>query len=1149
MIIACTSAGGYDFVIDNVTDNPRFTFTGDGGSDIDTACPLLVSSFDCSTPPGNDRFPLRLTKATIVDSGSVPAGRYDFYCSIRWFASQDNGTLSDLICYPGGQKIPLPQKGTYRNVGTWVPDLMYTGCYSVYAYIPWNSTANARYMISDVTGTHDSVQKQYKGDDRCAHVNDWVDLRPSNPFHFNTGEDGSVSLSDETTDPEGLMTCVAFDGMKFELVKEAEIDIRLFLDRNNNGIREDDEPLSVNRDATVTLFSGGCDSTSIDSAVTVNGEWHYVDGAKLRFGTNYYAKAAGSDRCGGPVQLSTAAADNCTTGPNVPICNGSLTICKYDDQNLNGVKDAGEGLLEWPFSIAGPNSYSSSVATGVDGCVTVTGLEEGTYIVTELVPEPDQNGNFTFRDRRWHAFTPLTQTKTVTCSTDTGFPFRNVALGSVSACKFNDCDMDGIKQESERAIVGWPVRIVGTDATGDSVGPIDSVTDSNGCCKFDELFPGTYYLSEEGNGIAWEKVQTTCGATSYCDWRTTWDGKRWQSTKPRPSDNCADAGGAPKLGPLAISGNDLMDGFGNVQLGTVSASVFHDLNMNGTYEPSGELYVDKGLDDEWTPGEQFTDLNCNGRWDQDEFFVDWNKNGIRDAGDPFTDSDTDGAYDYPECTVADWPFALFGTRRDGRTICPKAKTDTTGTIIFTDIPPAAVDYSLSEDCPWTQVALPTETVNRTSQTGTLNCGCASNGIISRWEATTPIQVQFPLDCGASYSSTFANVCLTTVDGVKEIYLNGMPGQSSKEADASGWSICLAGKDAKGRDVVPSLSIDPTGGPSVLVSDASKAPIATPCLNPKWYELRTATDGSFHFLDLPPGHYHLTEQPDHPGLRLDMDKPMMSGFDVRCCPVNTVMRNIADVPWNIYQAYCGSSCGDTEAVQQINGGFRGGLGDPITAVPGVFAFDSGPGWQNYVRATELCREAKITNVSLRKYFEGNDDCPDYFKPVNMLQQGSTRVRNWWPLMYEPPTTSWTLSVYYDTATPVQFPGETQASVHHQDSWQWTVVTDIEHTKLFIDMIHELPLGTTQKPVLSDEKLYKQLKAQLDEIDDLAKQNKLDEAGMKLDTFILDVEDACITESCLPFKFGAGIANTAENPACCKLLLDADYIGKTLNLWRP
>jgi len=854
-----------------------------------------------------------------------------------------------------------------------------------------------------------------------------------------------------------------------------------------------------------------------------------------------------TDGSPGGLLLCSVGTRGDTISFKVGYTNGSLRICKYNDLNLNSTFDAGEELAAWPFEVRrSDGTLANSVSTGPDGCVTVSDLPEDTYTVLEKVPTPDVHGNFSFQGHRWHAYTPLSQKIFVSCGDSKEIVYRDVCLGSITACKFHDCDMNGLQGGGESGIGGWPMRLAGTLVNGDPAAAAQMTTDSSGCAVFADLFPGTYSVSEEGGGIAWEKVATTCGATSYCDWRTTWAGKRWQATAPRPPDDCSLAAAAPAIGSIAVSCSDKTAAFGNVPLGTVTAYKNHDLNMNGTYEPSGEPYADSDGNGAWTPGEQFTDLNCNGVWNSGEFFVDSNNNGTYDPHEPFTDLDGDHAFDFPECPIQGWPFTLGGTRGDGRPVCFKGVTDGSGALVLQDVPPAAGSYTLREDVIWTQVVLPTETVYRTTHPAQVTCGCSSLSTIDRWEATTPIEVQFPLDCGASHSSSFGNVCLGSVDGVKEVYTQGMPGQAPKDPDASGWHICLAGKDVKGRDVVPTLVIGPPGGPAVLVPAASKAPISVPCLTPKWYEIATPPDGSFHFLDLPPGHYHLTEQPDHPGFRLDMDRPMMSGFDVMCCSEQVVMRNIAaDLPWNVYQAYCG----DSKNLQQGAGGLKGGVGDPITAVPGVLAFDSGPGWRNFVRATEMCREARITNVTLRKLYQGNVDCPDYFAPVDLRQQGGANITDWWPLMYEPPTTNWTLTVTYDTATPVQFPGETRPSVHHQDKWRWTVATDIEHMKNLIDLLHEVPAGNAQKPVLSNDALAKRLKAQLDEVDALVKAGQKGEAGMKLDTFILDLEDYCITDPCMPIQYGFGIMNTLENPACCKLLLDAEYIGNTLELWHP
>ena len=50
----------------------------------------------------------------------------------------------------------------------------------------------------------------------------------------------------------------------------------------------------------------------------------------------------------------------------------------------------------------------------------------------------------------------------------------------------------------------------------------------------------------------------------------------------------------------------------------------------------------------------------------------------------------------------------------------------------------------------------------------------------------------------------------------------------------------------------------------------------------------------------------------------------------------------------------------------------------------------------------------------------------------------------------------------------------------------------------------------------------------------------------------VSDACITTSPdfpVPTGVTTGIAETDENPACCKLLVDAEFVGFTYNIFQP
>jgi hypothetical protein len=156
------------------------------------------------------------------------------------------------------------------------------------------------------------------------------------------------------------------------------------------------------------------------------------------------------------------------------------------------------------------------------------------------------------------------------------------------------------------------------------------------------------------------------------------------------------------------------------------------------------------------------------------------------------------------------------------------------------------------------------------------------------------------------------------------------------------------------------------------------------------------------------------------------------------------------------------------------------------------------------------------------------------------------------MYEPPTTAWTLTLTYGTKTPVKFPGETVAGYVHTDEWKWVVDTDIEHMKLFLDLLHELSFGTDEVPLISDEELYWNLLDRLDEVEAAWKAGETATAGLKLGEFEMAVMDGCIaTSPAYPNTNGpgTGIAQTAENPACCKLMVDSEYVGRKYGIYNP
>lgn len=240
-----------------------------------------------------------------------------------------------------------------------------------------------------------------------------------------------------------------------------------------------------------------------------------------------------------------------------------------------------------------------------------------------------------------------------------------------------------------------------------------------------------------------------------------------------------------------------------------------------------------------------------------------------------------------------------------------------------------------------------------------------------------------------------------------------------------------------------------------------------------------------------------------------------------------------------QAYPGRSC---EPNQKF-AGFNGRVGsDVIEAVPGVLAIGpGGPMWPNYVTAAAEGKPYSLTNITLSKAVPE----PEYVctAPIGgkSVQQSGRNIRTWWPLMYELPGTKWTLTIYSKLEEAPYTP--------RQDVWAWQVDADLDSLKGIIKLFHQLPAGSCQVPLISSEVLYNKLLADIEEIkSSLERLGPSDPkiAEMFLD-FILLVENNCVTVDCGACGAELGIRNTAENPACCKIQADAEYIAEALGVF--
>ncbi len=212
---------------------------------------------------------------------------------------------------------------------------------------------------------------------------------------------------------------------------------------------------------------------------------------------------------------------------------------------------------------------------------------------------------------------------------------------------------------------------------------------------------------------------------------------------------------------------------------------------------------------------------------------------------------------------------------------------------------------------------------------------------------------------------------------------------------------------------------------------------------------------------------------------------------------------------------------------------------ISAAPGVLCVDPGANWSHFVQAAQVSGQSwTIKTVSLTK------DTPDHIQcvtgaggipifPVHSVTQlGTANIRLWRPLTYELPGTTFTLSILY--GTPNLFDddaaGPNPPSTVHLEQWVWQVDANLDSLIVLLNLFHESAYGQNEVSLIQDEALYSALLAKLVAANRYLKSGRLASAAGVLADFELEVMDAC----------DLGIANTDENPACCKLLIDVEYI---------
>lgn len=218
------------------------------------------------------------------------------------------------------------------------------------------------------------------------------------------------------------------------------------------------------------------------------------------------------------------------------------------------------------------------------------------------------------------------------------------------------------------------------------------------------------------------------------------------------------------------------------------------------------------------------------------------------------------------------------------------------------------------------------------------------------------------------------------------------------------------------------------------------------------------------------------------------------------------------------------------------------------IPGVLDIvPGGSDWPNFTTASQLLQTYTVQSVKLVKQTPVQSVCPGRFPQSTIMQVGSG-IRLHWPLMYDSPGTTFTLTIDYSTPLDIRLPGETTPSKQHREVWKWRVAAGVNEIGHVQNLLHSMPFGRSGVPLVSDEALHSALKITLTQASAAYTAGDFAGLGSTLSIYRSGVSSAQIIAAPAypnPTGAGTGIANTPDNPANCILLLDTAYVEPRLN----
>ncbi|MCK4367762.1 MAG: hypothetical protein KAW84_07445 [Thermoplasmata archaeon] len=186
-------------------------------------------------------------------------------------------------------------------------------------------------------------------------------------------------------------------------------------------------------------------------------------------------------------------------GNGKPKPTPEIEVCKFEDQNGNGIWETGEPMIPgWMIDVTDPLAVTNTYYTGENGCIVLDASMDGDYMIQENVPA-DWTLTTTIVDG---AVVPTTDTVIVTvdykAQLSYSVTFGNFQHFKVSGYKYNDMNGDGDWDVGEPGIEGWEITLErSTDGGLTWTTYATTMTDANGYYEFTVTDGGEYKVAEE----------------------------------------------------------------------------------------------------------------------------------------------------------------------------------------------------------------------------------------------------------------------------------------------------------------------------------------------------------------------------------------------------------------------------------------------------------------------------------------------------------------------------------------------------------------------------------------------------------------------------------------------------------------------------